>query len=285
MPLDSVFRNRGVLLEAAPGFMEWMLPSSKGIFDAKRNVAGKAMLALDNDRPTDPSSKKTIFASLCDQSLPPEERTLKSVEDEALLVLAAGTETTARVLTIGAFHLYRDRSVLQKLRDEVKQVMPEPASKVPLAQLEKLPYLSLRMAHSVTIRLPRIAPAITLVYQGYTIPPGTPVSQLLYFVHTDPSIFPSPETFNPERWIGASSKGERLTKFLVSFAKSPRLCLGMNLAYSELYQMFAILVRGFDLEIYDTTPESIRITRDLLIGLPDSDALTVRSLVTEAFSY
>jgi hypothetical protein len=49
--------------------------------------------------------------------------------------------------------------------------------------------------------------------------------------------------------------------------------------------MLASLIRGFDLEIHNTTPESIRITRDLMIGLPDSDALKVYSLVTETFSY
>ena len=44
--------------------------------------------------------------------------------------------------------------------------------------------------------------------------------------------------------------------------------------------MFAILIRRFDLEI-KTTPESIRITRDLIIGLSDLDALRVDALVSD----
>lgn len=44
--------------------------------------------------------------------------------------------------------------------------------------------------------------------------------------------------------------------------------------------MLSVLVRRFDLEIYQTTPESIRITRDFLIGLPDEDALRVNARVT-----
>jgi cytochrome P450 len=133
----------GVLLEAVPSFIEWMQPKSKGLFDAKRMVEEKVMFALnnENDNTKDTWPRKTIFDSLCNKSLPPQERTLQRVRDEALVVLGAGTETTARVLTVGSFYLYRDRSMLQKLRDELKQVMPEPTSKIPLPQLEKLPYL------------------------------------------------------------------------------------------------------------------------------------------------
>ena len=50
----------------------------------------------------------------------------------------------------------------------------------------------------------------------------------MYFVHTDPTIFPSPETFRPERWMEATDKGERLNRYLVPFTKGPRICLGLK---------------------------------------------------------
>ncbi|KAI9928681.1 hypothetical protein ASPWEDRAFT_180261 [Aspergillus wentii DTO 134E9] len=273
------------ILEYAPDLIERVQPSAKGLFDSKRMLANRAEATMKGDFGESAGGMRTIFDSLLDKSVPESERAIARVRDEAMTVLAAGTETTARVLAVGTFHLYRDREMMIWLREEVRQVMPEPTSSVPLSQLEKLPYLtavineSLRMSHSVSIRLPRVAPT-PIEYKDYTIPPGTPVSQILYFMHTDPSIFPDPHTFNPSRWINASDKGERLTKFLVPFTKGPRICVGMNLAFSELYQMFAVLVRRFDLEIYKTTPESIRITRDLMIGLPDSDALRVNALVS-----
>lgn len=45
------------------------------------------------------------------------------------------------------------------------------------------------------------------------------------------------------------------------------------------HSCFALICR-FELEIYQTTLESIRITRDLMIGLPDEDALRVNARVT-----
>ena len=44
--------------------------------------------------------------------------------------------------------------------------------------------------------------------------------------------------------------------------------------------MFTILIRRFDLEI-KTTPKSIRIICDLIIRLPNSDALRVDTLVSD----
>lgn len=44
----------------------------------------------------------------------------------------------------------------------------------------------------------------------------------------DPSIFPNPESFDPERWIRAAEKGERLDRFIVSFTKGSRQCLGIK---------------------------------------------------------
>ncbi|PKY00826.1 cytochrome P450 [Aspergillus campestris IBT 28561] len=275
----------GFMSTTVPRFVEWINPRTKGFFDIKRSVEGTILDTWKGEKSKGTGKQKTIFDTLCDPSLPAEERTLDRIRDEALVILAAGTETTARVLTIGFFHIYRDPSILQKLRDEIKQVMPQPTDRVSLAQLEKLPYLtavineSFRVSHSVTVRLPRVLPT-ALQYKNYTIPPGTSVSQAIYFVHMDPTVFPSPETFRPERWIEATDKGERLNRYLVPFTKGPRICVGLNLAYAELYQVFATLIRRFDLEIYNTTPESIHVTRDVMIGLPDTDEMKVYSLVT-----
>jgi cytochrome P450 len=49
-----------------------------------------------------------------------------------------------------------------------------------------------------------------------------------YFVHMDPIIFPNPKTFNPERWIEAAKRGENLNKFMVSFGRGNRACVGMK---------------------------------------------------------
>ena len=56
----------------------------------------------------------------------------------------------------------------------------------------------------------------------------TPVSQSAYFVHMDSTIFPNPHSFNPDRWIEAAKEGIKLDRFLVSFSKGSRQCLGIK---------------------------------------------------------
>ncbi|KAE8153238.1 cytochrome P450 [Aspergillus avenaceus] len=258
------------LIDGAPALLEWIQPTSKGLLDTRRKVEKKAMHRLNETKGKNTKSTKTIFDYICDPAIPPEERSLARVKDEAFIFLLAGTESTARVLTTGAFWIYRDRSLLQKVRDELKPIMPEPTTRVPLTQLEKLPYLTALVNESLRLSHPVIIPFLL----------GHPVSQIIYFVHMDPNIFPDPERFNADRWIEASNNGVRLNRFLVPFSKGPRMCMGMNLAYSVLYQMFATMIRRFDVEIHNTTPESIRITRELVTGLPDTDTVIVHGLVT-----
>ena len=93
------------------------------------------------NRATKTSSRKTIFDALSDSSVPPKERTCRRLEDEGLLVLLAGTETTARVLATAAFYIYQNKALVTKLREELRPVMPTPTTEPSWTQLEQLPYL------------------------------------------------------------------------------------------------------------------------------------------------
>lgn len=55
------------------------------------------------------------------------------------------------------------------------------------------------------------------------------MSSSAYFMHMNPDIFPNPESFQPERWLQASAEGERLNKYLVSFSRGSRQCIGIKL--------------------------------------------------------
>lgn len=73
--------------------------------------------------------------------MPPKERTRCRLEDEGLLLLLAGTETTARVLATAAFYIYQNKALVTKLREELRPVMPTPTTELSWTQLEQLRYL------------------------------------------------------------------------------------------------------------------------------------------------
>lgn len=93
----------------------------------------------------------------------------------------------------------------------------------------------------------------------------------------DATIFPDPHDFDPDRWLRAAEQGERLDRYLVTFMKGSRGCVGINLAYSEMYLAIAAIVHGFDVELYDfDAKRDLDTVRDCFIGLPSKESKGVR---------
>jgi len=93
----------------------------------------------------------------------------------------------------------------------------------------------------------------------------------------DPDIFPEPHTFDPARWLRAADHGERLDKYLVTFSKGSRACVGLNLAYAEMYLGIAAVVYNFDFELHAFDyKRDLETVRDCFIGLPSKESEGVR---------
>lgn len=96
----------------------------------------------------------------------------------------------------------------------------------------------------------------------------------------EPDKFPEPHQFRPDRWIEAESRGERLDRYLVTFHKGNRSCLGVNLAYSELYLLTASLMSRCDMQLYDfDRKRDLETVRDCFVGMPSRDSRGLRAKV------
>ena len=113
-------------------------------------------------------------------------------------------------------------------------------------------------------------------------------------VHYNPTIFPDPYSFKPERWLesprihlpalqtestGAEDKtteSKPLTNYLVAFNKGTRGCLGRHLALAELHVALATVFRKCNLELYKTGPEAVEWVSDFLMPFPRPETQGVR---------
>lgn len=84
----------------------------------------------------------------------------------------------------------------------------------------------------------------------------------------DPSIFPNPTSFQPDRWLTAEPEQRALMdRAYLPFNKGPRMCVGFNLAYADLYHNMACLIARFDFEVVDTDPKrDVNILRDHFVA-------------------
>ncbi|KAF2462397.1 cytochrome P450 [Lineolata rhizophorae] len=225
----------------------------------------------------------TVFHEALNSDLPETEKTADRLQGDGMVIIGAATETMAAVLATTIVHIIANPDVMAKLKAELKEAMPDPYDLAPLTELEKLPYLTgvnregLRTGFGVVTRLQRISEA-PLQFQEWSIPAGTPVSMSSSMMHTDPTIFPNPEKFDPERWADPEESA-RLYKYMVSFSKGPRQCLGINLAYAELYLTIAALFRRFDMELCDTTEDDVELAADWFVPKFKRDLKEVKAYI------
>lgn len=181
-----------------------------------------------------------------------------------------------------AYHIAANPSVRQRLHDELRAAIPDPSNPPSLRELEKLPYLSavvqegLRLCDPVTHRIGRQFPEKTLNCKGYIIPAGSIVGMTALLTHHNKTIFPDPQAFRPERWL---ENGKKLERYLVTFNRGTRSCLGINLARAELFLILATVFREFDFDVAQVSRErDIDASRDYIMGAqaPDSPGILVK---------
>ena len=66
---------------------------------------------------------KTIFGYLLKSDLPPSEKSIQRLTDEATSLFAAGTETISWALAVITYHILSKPEMLQKLTVEIAQVV------------------------------------------------------------------------------------------------------------------------------------------------------------------
>ncbi|TFK20097.1 cytochrome P450 [Coprinopsis marcescibilis] len=208
----------------------------------------------------DPSTlDRTEHEIICHHLLNPKSQkplSWNSLREEASLMIAAGSDTVGATATIGTYHVLRNAKVKKRLREELVAAWPDPDSPMPWEKLEKIPYLtavvkeSLRMAHGTVSPLPRVVPEDQVI-ASVTVPAGTVVAMNSTFVHLNEGVFFNARSFNPDRWLEHTSND--LDSYLVAFSKGPRSCLGINLAWAELYLILGNVFRKANLEISPKT--------------------------------
>ena len=234
---------------------------------------------------------KTVFTDILSSKLPPEEKTVARLQDEAAGVVGAAIETTKTTLSVASFHILHNHEISRRLRTGWREANFSDPENPTWSELEQLPYPtavvkeSLRLSYGAAQRLPRISKHKAVQYDTYTIPPGTPFSMSTYIQHTS-SVFNDCFSFSPDRWLTtakvASAPGREeksLDRFFVPFSKGTRSCLGQNLAWAELYIGLSTLFRRVDLELFETEPEAISPAREYFIMLSPPETEGVRAIV------
>ncbi|PIN18980.1 Cytochrome P450 CYP2 subfamily [Handroanthus impetiginosus] len=172
--------------------------------------------------------------------------TLKGV---ILDVFAGGTETSAKTLGWVMTELMRHPEVMKKLQYEVREIM-QGKYNITHDDLQKMHYLKAVIKETF-----RYHPPLTMNFHssreyvnllGYDIEPETMVLINTWAIGRDPTYWPEPEKFMPERFLNSSVDFRGFDFQLLPFGAGRRICPGLEFAASAIEHTVAKLMQKFD---------------------------------------
>jgi len=176
------------------------------------------------------------------------------IKSNARLMLTAGTETTASMLSSTTYLLLRNPDKLHKLQHEVRTKWQN-YSDITIASVTSTPYLNAVVSEGLRYLPPvptgfsrKVGPGGEVV-AGHFIPEGTSLCISQYPAYHDEMNFKNADSFVPERWLGDEDYANDKRQGCQPFSFGPRNCLGKNLAYAEMRLVLAKFVWTFDLEL------------------------------------
>ncbi|KXN66446.1 cytochrome P450 [Conidiobolus coronatus NRRL 28638] len=124
-------------------------------------------------------------------------------------------------------------------------------------QLKHVPFMDMVNKESMRIMttasaVQRRASTTYTLSNGMTIPKDTPIFLHLWGVHHNPSAFPNPFEFNPNRFEDISNQE---SKNWQPFILGNRTCLGSTFSLMEQRVTLAMLLQKFEFSISSDNPD------------------------------
>jgi cytochrome P450 len=223
------------------------------------NQAIDTLVATARARLDDDPLRRQHPANLLEAMICAADEGDSGVDDAAVAgnvttMLLAGEDTTSNTLAWMLYLLHENPSAMQKAREEVLRVAPDPQG-FTIEQMDGLDYLD--ACAQEAMRLKPVAPFIPLealrdsVVGDVQVPKGG----LLWCVMRHDSVsdaqVPNAADFHPERWLAGSEQA--INKHVsMPFGAGVRTCPGRYLALLEIKLASAMLLSSFAIQSIGT---------------------------------
>lgn len=183
----------------------------------------------------------------------PEHSTDLEIAKVVIDFLFASQDASTSSITFITHYMGIYPEVLQRVRDEIKQVhkTQQDVNKPFELTSEVLPHL--RFTWQVCKELLRIRPPATIVphiantpveMDGYTVPKGALIVPSIW--SSNRVGFTNPETFDPDRFSEERGEDKKFEKQFMTFGAGPHACLGYRYAMNHIMCYLALLAHEVD---------------------------------------
>lgn len=174
----------------------------------------------------------------------------EELQAQTLLLLFAGHETSASMLSSLAMLLPQYPHVWEKLRAE--QASLNLGENLTMEDIRKMTYLEQVLKEVERLNPPVPAGFRGVVeefeFNGYRVPKGWTALYMINAAHRDPAVFSNPDSFDPERFSPERNEGN-LPFSMVGFGGGARVCVGYAFAQLEMKVLLSYLLRFYTWEL------------------------------------
>jgi cytochrome P450 monooxygenase len=256
MTLEAVFRIAGVPAADLPSWREQFTRFLAGAYAPPVLLPGtplhrtararkwlderiRALVRKAREAPDPESLIGFLVLAKDDQDAPLTDQELV---DNIRLLLIAGHETTASVLSWMLVELARRPDLWEALRREATSA---PAAPRTLREAQSFPVAesvfreAARLRSPVTLTLRKLVAPLSL--GGRTVPAGTLVGVSPSLACRDPAVYADPDRFDPSRWRDRKEPPSQYE--LMAFGAGAHFCLGYHMAWLEGVEFAVTLAR------------------------------------------
>jgi cytochrome P450 family 135 len=190
------------------------------------------------------AGRSDVLSRLLDTSSGGDGLTDAELRDNLVTLLLAGHETTATALAWAIHELARRPPLLRRAQ--------RAADEGDDAYLEAVAKESLRMRPVIYEVARRLTAPVEVA--GYLLPAGVTVMPTIGLVQADARYHPSPDEFDPSRFLGASPAANTW----IPFGGGVRRCLGAGFSLMEATAVLRETLRRYDIRPDRSRPEGTR---------------------------
>ncbi|GLU13492.1 hypothetical protein SLE2022_301250 [Rubroshorea leprosula] len=208
------------------------------------------------------------------QETQPEYHTDLIIKGLILVMLLAGTDTSAVTLEWAMSNLVNHPDILEKARVELdreigQDVLVDESDTSRLRYLQNIISETLRLYPAAPLLVPHMS-SEDCVVGGYDVPRDTMLLVNAWAIHRDPELWDDPTSFKPERF----EDGEGETHKMLPFGMGRRACPGSGLAQRVVGLTLASLIQCFEWERIGK--EKVDMSEGRGVTMPKAIALEVK---------
>ncbi|XP_014291138.1 probable cytochrome P450 6d5 [Halyomorpha halys] len=191
---------------------------------------------------------------------------------QAISFLAGGFDSTALLLAYAMLEISQKSEIQDALREEIMEKVKLNGG-LTYEALRNMKYLEQTIKETQRFYplmpfLPRVCTKSYTLPNGFTIEKGEYVYIPMSAIHMDPTFYPEPKSFKPERFTEPPKPGTFLP-----FGEGPRMCIAMRYAMLVVKYGLALIFLNYRTKLSPSTKLPVLFLNRAFGNLPDQKIL------------